>query len=290
VPKRIRFFVLLALHGSATVVPAEPPPAPRDPRAIIEAAKRVDRSYDGQALALAQLAWPRGGVQDLAVSLLAREELVGFGKRAYIALRAAIQTADPLYHADIASAMVEAMRHSSGAMPAEYLSTLDDAIWFGTTDAQRIAMSQVARFQYRGVVLSIIDAASLDPALAKPGILALGQIGDDRARFFLGEYVSGADPELRRLAAEALARIGARALDVLREHTRSDSAAVREAAVHALVPITGLDDLTVLHEYVGLHADDDPEVVARARERAALLEKLLEQQQSTESAPQSSEF
>jgi len=101
-------------------------------------------------------------------------------------------------------------------------------------------------------------------------------MGDDRARFFLDDQLRSGDPETRVQAAESLAAIGNNAIQTLREATISGEAAIRHAAIEALVPHTTLNDLTILYEYIYMHPEDDPRILALVRDRAQLLEDMMD--------------
>lgn len=248
-------------------------------REAIHRAKSAAPAIPAQARTLAGFAWPPPEQAVLEAQVLARHELIGFARHGIEALRDAVKQAAPLYQADVVAATIQAQRRITSGIAPDLFAALDDGLWFGSVEARRLAMRELARFGYRPAVLPIIDAARAQPELVPTAVRCLGRLGDTRAQHYLGEVLSGGHPRERRLAAEALARIGDVALEVLREATRSSDADIRGAAVLALLPRTGLDDLTVLHEYVGLHGDDDPAVVGPVRERARLLEELLEQQQ-----------
>jgi hypothetical protein len=166
-----------------------------------------------------------------------------------------------------------------GQQPQDLLRGLYEALWYGDVEARRIAMAACARHGHPSLLLPILDAVHDHPELLRPAIDSLGQLRDARARFFLNDVLlaGGADGER---AAGALALIGGPALDLLREATRSTDASLRTTAVLALLPYAGLDDLTVLHEYVGRNAQDPSEVLRRVRERVTALETILDEQQS----------
>ncbi len=269
------------IHSAETsVAPAE------DPQMILARARAAAGSIEEQALSLARIAWPAESVSvDHDLRARARQELENYGEDAWPALRVQLRLAPPVLRADIAAAIVGARRRHRHGLPPEFLSALEDALWAGTPDAQRIAMKELSRYRYPPALLPIVDAAQADPRLQRPAILALGRMNDDRAAAFLGEFLDRGPDIERRLAAQSLAQIGGRSLDVLRLATRSATKAVRTEAVRALVPIAGLDDLTVLHEFVGQHPDDGTEVVNPARDRVMFLESLLEAQQSQATVP-----
>jgi len=254
---------------------------------ILRAAKRVTTSIDGQALALAHLAWPSERPVDHRVAFAARDELAGFGQHALKALREALRTVDPLYRADVVAVLLEARRKVPTGMPADLLPAFEESMWYGSVEAQRLAMRELAQIEYERGVLPIIDAVYDHPGLLRPATLSLGRLMNVRARFFLDAVLRAegdplGDPRIRAAAAASLASFQGVATPVLRAACRSERPEVRQTAIAALVPITGLEDLTVLHEYIALHPDDDSAVMRLVAQRAQLLESLVDQLQRGE--------
>jgi hypothetical protein len=241
----------------------------------VSRAKDEARSIPEQAEALVRLAW-LDDHQDPLVRALAREQLVDFGKHSTQALYEAIPQVDPAFTADVTLTLIESRRRLESAGPHDFIAALEQAIWFGSVDAKWLAIREIKRFSYHPALLPIIDAAVEYPELAGVTMKCLGELGDDRARFYLGRHLAESDPELRLMAAEALADIGGRAIPTLREATLSEDAGTRHAAIEALLPRTSLNDLTILHEYVYLHPDDDPAILEKVRDRAVLLESLMD--------------
>jgi HEAT repeat protein len=153
-------------------------------------------------------------------------------------------------------------------------------------DAKRLAMVELARYRFPLATLPMIDAAYEYPRLRPSVIRTLGQQGDDRARHFLGELMMSGDPDFLYQAAEALATIGGRAIDTLREATTSPDPTLRGAAIEALMPVSGVDDLTILYEYVASYPEDPPERLDLVLQRAAQLEAMLEARQDVDAASQ----
>jgi hypothetical protein len=253
-------------------------------RTKLNAATAASPAIPAQADTLARIAWPDEGVTDPPLAAAARYELERFGQHAIEPLRAALHRVPPRFQADVLATMIAARESVTLGIPPGFISALDEALWFGTVDAQRQAMIELARFGFPLTTTAAVDAVHMHPELLGVVIAALGMQEDDRSRFFLSEVLQ-ADPEYRRPAASALADVGGQALDILRQATRHPDRAVREVAVDALLPRAGIDDLTVLHEYVGSNAGDDPAVLGRVRERATFLENLLEQQGLVEQNP-----
>lgn len=251
---------------------------------IVNKAKFDAVEIPKQAEALVRLAWI-DEPQNPEVPALARQELAMFGKRALAAFYDALTKVDLRYTADVVAALIESRTKMISGAPNEYISVLDQAIWFGSVDAKRLAIKEITRFQYKPAMLPMIDSAIEYPVLTNQVITALCKLGDDRARFYLDSHLRGPDRELRMKAAECLATIGNNAIETLREAISSDNDDIRHAAIEAIVPHTTLNDLTILHEYVYMHPDDDPRILQLVRDRAILLETLMEQSLDEESDP-----
>jgi hypothetical protein len=80
--------------------------------------------------------------------------------------------------------------------------------------------------------------------------------------------------------------IGGRSIDTLRDATVSPNTELRGAAIDALIPLSGVDDLTILYEYVALYPEDPPERMDLVLQRAAQLEAMLEARQDVDAASQ----
>lgn len=236
-----------------------------------------------QADALVALAWPTGGGDPL-VSSVAREQLTHFGADGMQALRQAIPNVEPRYQFDVVATLIESKTGVSGGIPSEYLPALEDMIWYGSLEAKRVAIPEAARLRYPLALLSIMDAASEHPELVPVAVKALGDFRNDRARGFLKDVMLRGHPHERLLAARALGRIGDRGMDTLREAARDSDAGCRSAALETLLPVTDTDDLSLLHEYIGLYPDENPRLHAMLLKRALLLEAIKEKQLDAEAA------
>jgi HEAT repeat protein len=263
--------VAASVVAGSVAAGAEPP---RDPRQVLNRAKAEAGSIPGQADALARLAWPADGRSDPLVQAAAREELVGFGDYALPALRKAVKQADPRYRADVTAALIEARRTQRFGDPPDYIPGLEEALWFGSIEARRLAMIELSRYQYPPAVLTIIDAIHLNSELTWTGLRALGRMRDERARHFLRRVLDHGEPRYRRLAAQALGRLGDMGVAWLREGLASEDRGVREAAMAAFLLYAAQDDAAMLREYAARHADDDPELLDRVRDRTYELETL----------------
>ncbi len=278
----LRILAVLALSPLLAAAGPESKALPDPNEVVHEAMARADQ-IPAQAVALAELAWPRVP-GDPRVAALAREVLVHFGEPGVTAMRRALPTVKPEQQAEVVKALLETFPTFPGAVPPDYVLTLEDVLWIGTREAKTLAIPELARLGDEGGVLPIIDSTLDEPGLRPVSIPALGTLGNERARFFLERMLHEGGPGNRELAAVALARIGGKAHDLLRQAVRSNDKEVRLAAVRAMLPTLTVDDLTVLHEYTAAHPDDDPGTYKAVTAAAGLLEKLLEAQQAADSA------
>ena len=253
----------------------------RADQVVVQALAEAGSDIPAQAELLARLAWDN---DDAEVAAAARSMLVDYKAHGIPAMRAAIRWVEPELQGDVVAALIESRDRIEAGRPEEFLVALDEAIWFGTREARRLAIPQAARFGLRSTLLPMVDAALEDPELVPITVRALAIMRDERARFFLEEQLLHGEGKLRYDAALALARIGNQAVEPLRRGLQSDVEEVRLAAVQALLPIATLQDLSALYEYYGDHPDDDPQTRERVRETAARLEQLLQAQQAADAA------
>jgi HEAT repeat protein len=269
--------LMLAAVGGASAGEEE------NARAYIERARRSAGSIAEQAKVLARLAWP-DGPRDHLISAIAREDLVKFGDHAVSALYEAAGRVDPVYSADVVEAVIAVYRRQMSDIPPDYFGTLEEALWSGSEDAQRMAIREFALFQHPPVLMACIDAAYEHPALLPEVVRALGEFGDPRARFFLKELLFREPPPLRAAAAESLAAIGGKAMLPLHEGVLSKDVGIRHDSLRALLPRSGVNELAILYEYLSLYPEDDAELAEAVRDRATLLETLMDQRLDYESA------
>ncbi len=253
----------------------------RPDRAVEEAKARAG-AVPAQAEALMRLAWLDGAPE--AVRQRARRELAVFGARGMDALWNAAVTAPPEYKSEVVETLLEGFRSITGQVPQAYLPALEESVWFGTREARLLAIPELGRMKSRSSLLPIIDAAIEDAEVAPAAVEALGRIGDPRARFFLSRALASGDPSVRDRAAVSLAQLGEPGRASLKAAMRSGDTEVRLAAVRALLPLATEEDVTALHEYAALHADDDPAIAEAVRAAAALIERAIETRQAEESA------
>lgn len=276
-PKSIALIVALsAVAAHADGVPSAPG-ASEDPNQVLRRVSAEARTIPKQATALALLAWPDEGRSDPALAAAARDRLVRFGHNGLPALRAVLGRVDPLLSADVTAALIEARWRVSAGDPPDYLPGLVDALWFGSAEAQRLAMIEVSRFQFAAAAAPIIDAVQAHPELTPVAIAAFERTRETRGRFFLLSVVVDGPDRYRAAAAEALAAIGDQGLDLLRESARGDQPAARRAAMGALLPTSRPEDLTALYEYLDRFGTEDPALAEGIRSRAVELESDLEQ-------------
>jgi hypothetical protein len=270
---------LVAISGPALSATADD-----EPRTVIRQAKAEAGAIRAQAKALTMLAWPDQGRPDPQVAALARAELVDFGSHSMQALRAAMHRVDPLYSADVLTTMIQARRRITENDPPEYISTLEDALWIGSSEARRLAIPELALYRYGPALMACVDTAIEYPGLRKIVIRNLGDFRNHRARFYLEEVLLEGPAELRPLAADSLVRIGGLALVPLHGAALAENPEVRIPAIRALTPAAGVDDLTTLYEYLARFPDDDEILLGEIRSRAELLESVLEQRMDFDSA------
>ena len=247
------------------------------PRELLEARKRAAPNIEGQVKALAWAAWHEPELGHETTSL-AWKNVVDYGAHAMTGLRAAVNTVRPEQTADVVLAMLEARRSVSAGIAIDYHAGLRDALWVGSEDARRLALAELALYRDRFAMLPAIDSAYEYPDLTGEVIDALVLLREDRARHFLLDVMTNNLDNERDAAAVALAEIGGRATDTLRDATVSTDPELRSVAIEALLPRTAVDDLTTLYEYLTEHPDDDPTLLNSIRLRAFQLEALLDAQ------------
>ena len=271
---------------AAALLPAQlaaSPPDTETPAELVDRTVAEAPNVEGQADALVRLIWFDDD-RPVEAAAIARGKLSRFGPAGIVAMGKATRSIDPIYSADLTATMGEARLRISAGVPAGLLPAFDDALWYGSSDAQRLAMKQVAKYRFRASLLPVIDAAYEHPELKRIAAETLPLFRDARARFFLGDLLHTGDPDEKRAAADALANIGGAGIDTLRDGVLSENPATRMLSIEALLPHTGLDSLTTLHEYALLYPEDDPELLEKVRRRAQQLESLMEEHQDSHSA------
>ena len=199
-------------------------------------------------------------------------------------IRRAIPNLDPLYQADATAALIEARYRNMAGVPPDFLPGLEEAIWYGSVEAQRIALNEMIRYRFPPAVLTSIDAVYAHPVISRYVIRSLGRMGDLRAQFFLRDALFDGTDFYKPAVAGAIVALGGNTVNTLRQAAASEESSVRQAALVALLPLTNTDDLTLLHEYYGLWTEDAPDLREAVRERAVVLEQQLEELQAIEAA------
>ena len=251
---------------------------------VVRAALREGLPEASRGSILAQLAWPDPALpRDSWVEHRARMELISIGADAIGDIDHMHMHVSREQSADLVMTLIAARKRQRAGIPRDFLPAMDRAVWFGSTDARRLAIPILAKNGSYGTMQACIDAALEEPTLLPMVIRSTVGFGRDSSRHFLKTQLESGDPHLIQLAAESLASIGARARDTLRDATLSDSAEIREIAIRALLPLTGTSDLTALYEYLSQFANDEEQLVAEVGERTVMLESLLELQQAYDS-------
>jgi len=242
-----------------------------------------------QAVALTQLIWG-DAYERPEVAALARETLIEYSRYAYPALHEATMWVDKVHSADIAATLIETRRRYPAIPSLRYLPALDQLLWFGSVDARRLVIPELAINRYRLAILPTIDAAYENPELRELILRELPRFQQDETRHYLGRVLNEGNETERELAAEALAMIGGQCMTTLREAVLTDRAEVRIVALMRFLPATAPSDLAVLYEYLASFPDDDEQTLTNVRRRASLLESLLESKQERESASPTDDF
>lgn len=242
---------------------------------ILRNAKAEARTVPGQVEALVGLAWPNKEDPDPAVQAEARRALVLYGHHVLPVLRRTIPDLDPLYQGDAVAAFIEARLSNPAGMPPDYLPGLEEAIWYGSSEAVRIALNEIKRYNYPPAVLSSLDACYDNPILTRYVALSLGIMGDPRARLFLGDLANHGSDFYKAAAARALQSYGESTVTNLRSAARGDDASLRESALRVLLQMGGTADLDLFREYLKERTEDDPELREAVQKRVDVLEQRL---------------
>lgn len=278
-PQRALLFVALAAIVS-TPFAAEPP---SPDRVIVDALAAVGPNPPAQAEALTALAWFRPDVRP-EVRARARQELVAFGAASIDALQHAAEKAPAKELAAVAETLIAARRAVLGQDPGNYVPALDAILWRGDRLARERVIPVLAERGSRPSLLPMIDAAIEDPALLPIVVDALGELRDERARFFLASVFHERKPGVADQAAVALARIGGGALEPLRDALRAPDRNVRLAAIRALLPVAGEGELTSFYEWIGAFPDDDAALQRSVRDACARIEGWIDARDAAEAA------
>jgi len=248
---------------------------PEEAREIIREAKFGKTSSTEQARALIGLAWPKDGEMDPQVQAEARRSLVAYGLHALPALRRAMPEIDPRFQADAAAAFIAARFRNPAGMPPDYLPGLEETIWYGSPEAQRIAMNEIRRYDYPPAVLSSIDGAYENPILTRYVVNNLAAMNDPRARTFLTNLLLEGSDFYKASAARALLVFGDGAFDSFRAGVVSEYSTTRQTSLRVFLPLTETSDVETLKTYLERFTEDDPELREAAQTRLEVLERRL---------------
>jgi hypothetical protein len=217
----------------------------------IRRTKALAGEVPDQAVALTRLIWG-DAYEGAEVAALARETLIAYSRYAYPALHEATLWVDKVHSADVAATLIETRRKYPAIPALRYLPALDQLLWFGSVDARRLVIPELAINRYRLAILPTIDAAYENPELRELVLRELPKFQQDETRHYLGQVLIDGNESERALAARALATIG--------------------------------------YEYLASYPEDDELTLTNVRRRASLLEALLESEQERESASPTDDF
>ena len=249
---------------------------PDEIQQVLREAKAKAVSVPGQVGALIGLAWPSEEDPDPQIQAAARRSLVLYGQHVLPVLRRTIPNLDPLYQADAIAAFIEARYGEPAGMPPDYLPGLEESIWYGSSEAQRIALNEIQRYVYPPAVLSSIDGAYDNPILTRYVVASLGRMNDPRAQMFLTDLLLEGSDFYKGAAARALAQFGDRTLENFRPGVASDDSTTRQIALRVFLPLAETSDLELLKTYLEKRTEDDPELREAVRKRVEVLQRRLD--------------
>ena len=287
----------LIVGGVAQAAPA-PAPSPfpdDDPRSerahqAVLGALASGADANGQAEALARLAWPAALPRDEAVSIRARDELRKFGEYGAHALHEAINTVRTEYTGEVVKTLLSAETLVTYGTAPDFVAAYLDALWVGNREAKELVIPRLATERNALAVQSMIDSAIDDPDLDRPVIRALGAMKFEQARFWLEKMMLAGPVDLRPAAASSLAQIGGSAVEPLRKALSSPDRPTRVLAVRALLPAATDLDLSAIYAYLEAHADDDASLTASLKAMAATIERAIAARDAAESAAAPKDF
>jgi HEAT repeat protein len=142
------------------------------------------------------------------------------------------------------------------------LDAMDDTFWwYGREGAAKPLLDAILSFGADSVLPLCEYLRHHEGNVRRHAAILLGQIGDARAIEPLGMAVYDVHIEVGEAAAEALARYGAPALEVLEEATRAVESPIR---LHALSGLSRIKDARVLPLIANLIHDPDRNVMKQA--------------------------
>jgi len=265
--------VVPAVTSVFSAGPSSKPPADPAREAIVQAVA-AGGDIPGQARSLVNLAWP-AGKRDEVIAARARLELAHYGSHAIGALRVAMNTVPRSYTEEVMMTTLAAQREARVEMGREHVPILIDALWVGNHGAKVLAIGALAKDRNGVAVAPMIDSAIADPSLAPMVVEALGAMRFQQARFYLESVMMEGPPELRPVAASALAQTKGAALTPLKKALKSESREARLLAVRALLPVATEYELGALYEYMEKHGDDNPELTKAVKFSTISIEKAI---------------
>ena len=271
--RRILFSLLIVGIGVCGAAQAL---TPDEIQQVLRDAKAKAVTVPGQVGALIALAWPNEEDPDPQIQAEARRSLVLYGQHVLPVLRRTIPQLDPLQQADAVAAFVEARYREPAGMPPDFLPGLEESIWYGSAEAQRIALNEIQRYTYPPAVLSSIDAVYDNPILTRYVVASLGRMNDPRAQMFLTDLLLEGSDFYKGPAALALAQFGDRTSESFRSGVASDDSATRQTALQIFLPLAETSDLELLKAYLAQRTEDDPELVEAVRKRVNVLQRRLD--------------
>lgn len=271
--RRILFSLLIVGIGVCGAAQAL---TPDEIQQVLRDAKAKAVTVPGQVGALIALAWPNEEDPDPQIQAEARRSLVLYGQHVLPVLRRTIPQLDPLQQADAVAAFVEARYREPAGMPPDFLPGLEESIWYGSAEAQRIALNEIQRYTYPPAVLSSIDAVYDNPILTRYVVASLGRMNDPRAQMFLTDLLFEGSDFYKGPAALALAQFGDRTSESFRSGVASDDSATRQTALQIFLPLAETSDLELLKAYLAQRTEDDPELVEAVRKRVNVLQRRLD--------------
>jgi len=267
------FLYCVCAHTAAAR--GETPTSDPDPaRGVIVQALADGGDVAGQTRNLVGLAWPAGR-RDEVVAARARLELTRFGDKSFTALREALNSVKRDYTEEVIATTLGAQTNARAEFVRGHLSIMLDALWVGNHGAKVLALKTLARNRSILAVAPTIDSAIDDPSLAMQAIETLGALRFVQARFYLEKVMMEGPPELRPIAASALAQIGGAALGPLKNALKAPARAPRVLAARALLPAATEYDVGAIYEYLEAHGDDDPALSTALRSMADNIEKAI---------------
>jgi HEAT repeats len=243
-----------------------------------------------EARALVRLAWPASGTRDEAISQGARSELVAFGEHGMYPVYEAINAVPQRWTAEVLKTLLDAESSVKFGTATQFVPALIETLWVGSREAKLLALPRIIAERPALAVQPMIDSAIDDPELAAPVIDALGRLKYDQARFWLEKMMVAGPPALRPAAASSLAQIGGAALGPLKNALKSEDKGARILAARALIPAATDYDLQAIYDYLGAHADDDPELTQALKATASNIEKAIAARDAAEAAGAPKDF